>query len=160
MNQAGGASAVLRLTRRQWLALAAGGFAVSAWPRAAQAQLATFESMVLPVSQGAPVRRGKVRLTLPVLAENGNAVPMKVAVDSAMSPDDHVKAIHLLSERNPVKNMAVFYLGPRAGRAEVNTRVRLAGSQRVVALAHLSDGSFWYDQAEVIVTLSACVDGT
>src|SRR5258708_23865915 len=75
-----------------------------------------------------------------------------------MPPADHVKSIHLYSERNPVPNMANFYLGPRAGKAEINSRVRLAGSQRVTAVAKLSDGSFWYDAAPIVVTLSACLD--
>ena len=75
-----------------------------------------------------------------------------------MTAADHVRAIHLLSERNPERNMATFRLGPHAGRAEIASRVRLAGSQRVIALAELSDGSFWMDSAEIIVTLSACID--
>jgi sulfur-oxidizing protein SoxY len=83
---------------------------------------------------------------------------MKVSVESPMTEADHVKSIHLFSERNPVPRMASFHLGPRAGRAEVSSRVRLAGSQRVTAVAELSDGSFWSDSAHVQVTLSACMD--
>ncbi len=107
---------------------------------------------------GTPVRLGRVRLDLPVLAENGNSVPMTVTVDSPMTSGDHVKAIHLVSERNPVRLMASFHLGPWSGKAEVASRVRLAGSQRVFALAQMSDGSFWLGLADVIVTLSACID--
>jgi len=99
-----------------------------------------------------------VTLELPVLADNGNSVTMKVSVESPMSAADHVRRIRLLSERNPVQEMAVFHLGPRAGRAEILSRVRLAGSQNVVAVAEMSDGSFWFDVANVIVTLSACLD--
>jgi sulfur-oxidizing protein SoxY len=99
-----------------------------------------------------------VKLELPVLADNGNSVPLKVTVESPMTEADHVRAIHLLSDRNPERNMARFQLGPRSGRAEIVTRVRLAGSQRVIALAELSDGSYWMDAAEIIVTLSACID--
>jgi sulfur-oxidizing protein SoxY len=95
---------------------------------------------------------------LPVLIENGNSVPMKVSVDSPMTPEDHVRVIHLISERNPVRLMASFYLGPRSGRAQIQSRVRLAGSQRVIALAQMSDGSFWSDTRGTLVTLSACVD--
>jgi len=84
----------------------------------------------------------------------------KVTVQSPMTEADHVKTIRLLSERNPETQMAVFHLGPRAGTAEISSRVRLAGSQRVVALAEMSDGSSWIGTADVVVTLSACVDGT
>jgi sulfur-oxidizing protein SoxY len=85
---------------------------------------------------------------------------MKVAVESPMTAEDYVKTIRLLSERNPEREMATFHLGPRSGRAEITSRVRLAGSQRVVALAEMSDGSYWMGTADVTVTLSACVDGT
>ncbi|HEX4926797.1 MAG TPA: thiosulfate oxidation carrier protein SoxY [Burkholderiales bacterium] len=105
-------------------------------------------------------RRGKVKLELPVLADNGNSVPMKVSVESAMTEAEHVKAIRLVSERNPEREMAVFYFGPRSGAAEVTSRVRLAGSQTVTAIAEMSDGSQWMDSAHVQVTLSACVDGS
>lgn len=103
-------------------------------------------------------KRGRVKLELPVLADNGNSVPMKVTVESPMSEADHVKVIRLISERNPEREMAVFHLGPRAGAAEISSRVRLAGSQTVTAIAEMSGGSQWMDTAHVQVTLSACVD--
>jgi sulfur-oxidizing protein SoxY len=103
-------------------------------------------------------KRGRVKLELPVLADNGNSVPMKVTVESPMTEADHVKVIRLISERNPEREMAVFHLGPRAGAAEISSRVRLAGSQTVTAIAEMSDGSQWMDTAHVQVTLSACVD--
>jgi sulfur-oxidizing protein SoxY len=99
-----------------------------------------------------------VKLEMPVLADNGNAVPAKITVESPMTEADHVKLIRLVSEKNPEREMAVFHLGPHAGAAEITTRVRLAGSQRVTAVAEMSDGSSWMDTAEVAVTLSACVD--
>jgi len=105
-------------------------------------------------------KRGRVKLELPVLADNGNSVPMKVSVESPMSEADHVKVIRLISERNPEREMAVFHFGPRSGAAEVTSRVRLAGSQTVTAIAEMSDGSQWMDSAHVQVTLSACVDET
>lgn len=142
------------MKRREFLAALTG----AALAPAARGQTGPLEQLLGSATRGATARRGRVRLELPVLAENGNAVPMKVTVESPMTVSDHVKAIHLLSERNPVRNMATFHLGPRAGRAEVASRVRLAGSQRVVAVAELSDGSFWYDVAEVNVTASACMD--
>jgi sulfur-oxidizing protein SoxY len=115
---------------------------------------------VKSVTGGAAAKRGRVTLDLPVLADNGNSVAMKVTVESPMTPADHVRTVRLLSQRNPERVMAAFHLGPRAGVAEIASRVRLAGSQRVVALAEMSDGSLWMDTADVVVTLSACVDGT
>ena len=147
------------MKRRAFLAGAAGAAGALALPRGAAAQAAsanaTLDPLLWVITMGEVVRPGRVRLELPPLADNGNAVPMKVTVDSPMSARDHVKAIHLF----PQRNMAVFYLGPRAGRAEVVSRVRLAGSQRVMALAEMSDGSFWSGSADVEVTVSACSEG-
>ena len=124
----------------------------------AQTPTATLDPLLWVITRGEVVRQGRVRLELPKLADNGNAVAMKVTVDSPMSTTDYVKAIHLFSERNPQRNMAVFYLGPRAGRAEVVSRVRLAGSQRVMAMAEMSDGTFWSGTADAVVTLAACLE--
>ena len=96
----------------------------------------------------------------PRLADNGHSVPFKVSVESPMTAADHVRSVTLLSERNPRPVMANFHMGPHAGRAIVATRVRLNGSQRVLAVAQLSDGSFWSGSAEVEVTESACLDAT
>jgi sulfur-oxidizing protein SoxY len=104
-------------------------------------------------------QKGKVHLDIPPLVENGNAAPVTLTVDSPMSAADHVKAIALFNEKNPQPNVAVFHLGPRAGRARIETRMRLATSQTVTAIAAMSDGSFWTDQAQVIVTLAACIEG-
>jgi sulfur-oxidizing protein SoxY len=113
---------------------------------------------VQSVTKGAPIRAGRVKLELPPLADNGNSVAMKVAVESPMTAQDHVRAVHLFSERNPVRHMAAFHLGPKSGRAEIASRIRLAGSQKIIALAEMSDGSFWAGSASVVVTLSACLD--
>ncbi|MGB5079407.1 MAG: SoxY-related AACIE arm protein [Burkholderiales bacterium] len=143
------------MKRRDFLAGMAGALAA---PGAALAQADAVDAAVRELAGGAPVGRGRVKLELPLLADNGNSVPLRVSVASPMTATDHVKSIHLFSERNPVRNMANFYLGPRAGRAEIGSRVRLAGSQRVTAVARLSDGSFWSDSASIVVTLSACLD--
>ena len=143
------------MKRRDFLAGLAGALAS---PGAALAQVDPLDPLVRIVTNGAPVRKGKVKIELPQLADNGNSVPIRITVDSPMTASDHVKSIHLYSDRNPVPNMANFYLGPRAGRAEINSRVRLAGSQRVTAVAQLSDGTFWSDTAPIVVTLSACLD--
>ena len=106
----------------------------------------------------APVQTGKVKLDLPPLVESGNVVSVTVSVDSPMTANDHVKAIHLFNEKNPLPNVFGVRLGPRAGRASLTTRIRLADSQTVIAIAELSDGSFWSDSVSVIVTLPACVE--
>ena len=107
---------------------------------------------------------GRVKLTLPALAESGNSVRLTVQVDSpkssesAMPAGTYVKQIHIFSEKNPRPVIARFSLGPRAGRAEVSTRIRLAGTQQVVAVAVMNDGSAWMATAEVVVTAGACVE--
>jgi sulfur-oxidizing protein SoxY len=103
-------------------------------------------------------RAGKVTLELPALVENGNLVTIKVSVESPMTKADHVKAVHVIAEGNPLPNVVSFFLGPRAGRAEIGTRIRLANSQRVWAVAQMSDGSFWRGYAETLVTLAACTE--
>jgi sulfur-oxidizing protein SoxY len=126
----------------------------------ASGQLLSFSQMVEPLTQGARLLKQDVKLMAPVLADNGSLVPIGVQVQSPMTVQDHVTHLYLLSQRNPVTRMAVFHLGPWSGRAEVSTRVRLAGTQDVVALARLSNGEFRYDQMEIIVTESACVDAS
>jgi sulfur-oxidizing protein SoxY len=104
------------------------------------------------------VRSGKVRLEIPPLVENGNTVPMTVSVESPMTANDHVKSIHVFNEKNPQPNIGNYYLGPNAGRAQVSTRIRLADSQKVVAIARLSDDTFWSAGVDIIVTLAACTE--
>jgi sulfur-oxidizing protein SoxY len=111
------------------------------------------------ILEGAEMRRGRVHLNLPKIAENGHSVPLVVRVDSPMSEADHVRRIALVSDKNPVPLMATFLLGPEAGRAEIESRVRLNGTQRVTAVAQLSDGNFWYDAVDIVVNESACLDG-
>ena len=123
-------------------------------------RLLPFNELVQPWVAGAKLVKRDVTLTAPILAENGSWVPVQVQVSSPMTAQDHVTHIHLLSQRNPVSHMAVFELGPWNGRAEISTRVRLAGTQEVVALARLSSGEFRYDRMEIIVTESACVDAS
>ena len=108
---------------------------------------------------GAEPRPGRVRLEMPTLVENGNAVPTTVIVDSPMTAADHVVEIALFNERNPLPDIARFTLGPRCGQAWVSTRIRLGDTQSVHALARMNDGSVWSASAELIVTLPACIEG-
>jgi sulfur-oxidizing protein SoxY len=125
----------------------------------AAASPAVMDQAIRALVGAATVKRGKVKLEVPPIVENGNTVPLTVAVDSPMTEADHVAAIHIFNEKNPQPYVAVFALGPRAGKAAVSTRIRLADSQQVVAIARLSDGSFWSDSADVVVTLAACAEG-
>jgi sulfur-oxidizing protein SoxY len=154
----------MRTTRREFLILAAMSFAV---PQAARAQLdpnlaanrkAAFQEALRRIVGDTQVRRGRVKLRLPPLVDNGNSVPLSVAVESPMTEADHVRVIHVLTEKNPLPDVVSVRLGPRAGRATLSTRVRLADTQSVTAIAQMSDGSFWSDSAEVVVTLSACLE--
>jgi sulfur-oxidizing protein SoxY len=146
-------------TRRQFLGLAGGivAFGVVSL-RSAEATPATLASAIRNVVGAAVVKTGKVKLDIPPLVENGNTVPMTVSVTSPMTPNDCVKSIHVFNEKNPQPNVGNFYLGPRSGRAQVSTRIRLADSQKIVAIAQLSDGSFWQTSVDVVVTLAACTD--
>jgi sulfur-oxidizing protein SoxY len=146
--------------RRSVLMLAAGGLAlVSLRPLAArEADRLTYQEAFRAIAGGREPNDGRVTLELPKIAETGNSVPITVRAESPMTPDDHVARIHLLSMGNPRPNVATFHLGPRAGLAEVGTRIKLSRTQQVVALAEMSDGTLWRDQASIVVTLGACVE--
>lgn len=148
-------------TRRQLLAgatLASSGFlALASAPPARSTPLAMDQAIRDFIGEG-QLQPGRVKLEVPALVENGNVVPLTVAAESPMTETDYVKRIAVFNERNPQPSVAVFHLGPRAGKASVSTRVRLADSQRVIAIAEMSDGSFWSDTVEVVVTLAACIE--
>ena len=121
-------------------------------------QTRAMQDAIRQVVGSARVNTGKVTLELPPLVENGNAVPLAISVESPMTAADHVRAVHVFTEKNPQPNVVGFHLGPRAGRARVATRVRLANSQTVIAICQLSDGTFWSDSADIVVTLAACLE--
>jgi sulfur-oxidizing protein SoxY len=106
------------------------------------------------------VTKGKIAIDIPPLVENGNVVPLTVSVDSPMTGDNYVKAIHVFNEKNPQPHVISIKLGPRAGKAAVSTRIRLATTQMVVVIAEMSDETLWTDRAECIVTAAACVEAT
>ena len=109
-------------------------------------------------AKGQRVQTGRVKLEIAELVDNGNVVPVSVSVDSPMSAADHVLQIALFNDRNPQRDVAVFALGPRAGRALVATRMRLSTSQQVSAVARMNDGSVWIATVDVIVALAACIE--
>ena len=149
-------------SRRRFLASAGSAAVLGTVPiatlRPAEATPAMMAAAIRDVAGAAVVRTGKVKLDVPPLVENGNTVPMTVSVTSPMTAEDHVRSIHVFVEKNPQPNVGNFVLGPRAGRAQVSTRIRLADSQKVVAIAKLSDGSFWSATVDVVVTLAACTE--
>jgi sulfur-oxidizing protein SoxY len=149
-------------TRRTFLQLSGGAAIAGAVPvvtlRPLEATPAMLSSAIRNVVGEAPVHTGRVKLDIPPLVENGNTVPMTVSVTSPMTEQDHVKSIHVFNEKNPQPNIGNFMFGPRAGRAQISTRIRLADSQKVVAIARLSDDSFWSATVEVVVTLAACTE--
>jgi sulfur-oxidizing protein SoxY len=150
-------------TRRRFLGLAGSTAAIGAFPmlisvREVEATPEMTTTAIRALTGGATVQTGRVKLDIPPLVENGNSVPMTVTVTSPMTSTDYVKSIHVFNEKNPQPNLGNFYFGPRAGRAQVATRVRLADSQKIIAIAKLSDGSLWSVTAEVVVTLAACTE--
>lgn len=117
------------------------------------------DALLRELTRGTPVRTGRVVVDTPPLADNGHSVPLRIAVDSPMTAADHVRRITILAERNPRPLVASYALGPHSGRAEIATRIRVADIQDIVAVAEMSDGSFWMGSAHVIVTELACLEG-
>ncbi|MFM9980110.1 MAG: SoxY-related AACIE arm protein [Burkholderiales bacterium] len=153
--------------RRAFLASAAGLAAAASLPTGAHAQATvnmlrgTEKDMLAAIARvtgSKPAQKGRVKLEVPPLVDNGNAVAISVAVDSPMTEANHVKEIHIFSERNPEPVILSMKLGPRAGRAAAATRVRLADTQTLVAIAAMSDGTFWSGSAQTVVTIAACLE--
>src|SRR4029077_1122191 len=144
-------------TRRQFLGIAGTAAAIGTVPvvslRPVAATPETMTAAIRNVIGSAAVRIGKVKLDVPPLVENGNTVPMTITVSSPNTAEDHVKSIHVFNEKNPQPNIGNFYLGPRAGRGQISTRIRLADSQKITAIARMSDDSLWSATADVVVTL-------
>ncbi len=126
--------------------------------RPASATPESMDAAIRTLAGEAQIRVGRVKFDVPPLVENGNTVPMTVTVDSPMTKTDYVKAVHVFNEKNPQANVISAQLGPRAGKAVVTTRIRLAGTQKLTAIAEMSDGTYWSDTQEVIVTLAACLE--
>ena len=147
------------MNRRGFLGLAC----LFAYARGALAQanahVSTTDPLIVSFTKGASVMPGRVKLDLPEIADTGYSVSLTVSVASPMTEADHVKTILVMAEKNPQRDVCWFYLGPRAGKAEVSSRIRLNGTQRVVAVAQLADGTFWSDAVHIEVHEAACTDG-
>ena len=142
--------------KRRDLLAAGAGMAMLALVRPASATAADMAAAINTFTGGAQPQTGKVRFDIAQLIDNGNAVPVTIAVDG---PAENARAIAIFTERNPQTEVAVFTLSPRSGKAEVSTRIRLATSQRLMAVARMSDGSYWSHGVDVIVALAACIEG-
>ena len=148
-------------TRRTFLigaAHLAGGAGLVSIVAPARATPASMLAAIKKVVGEAPLRTGKVTIDIPPLVENGNTVPMVVTVESPMTATNYVKAIHVFNEKNPQPEVIGVRLGPSAGKAAFSTRIKLADSQKIMAIAELSDGTFWSDSIDVIVTIAACLE--
>jgi len=148
-------------TRREWLAAGGAGVAVVLLqPWAAQAAVSpALQAAIARFTGGAPVQTGRVTLAVDAVVENGNTVPVSVSVQSPMTREHHVRSIAIFTELNPQPEVAIFYLGPASGRAQVSTRMRMAKSQNVIAMAQMNDGSVWQHRVAVSVALAACLEG-
>jgi len=150
---------MLPLHRRRFLvSLAAIGLLPRAGVRPAAAAENDLAPIIAKITGGKALQPGRVKVDTPLLADNGHSVAVRLIVESPMTAADHVSAITLLSDRNPRPVIATYHLGPRAGHAQIATRVRLNGTQRIWAIARMSDGSCWSGHADVVVTESACLD--
>ena len=148
-------------SRRRFLTTAAGGMLLPLISLTkAAAEPTPVDRLITEVTGGAAVSAGNMALELPQVADNGNSVALKVVVDSPMNEQDYVKSIHLFAPKNPRPVVARYYLNPRSGRAEINTRIRLAATQEVTALAAMNDGSFRRANVKVVVAVAACIDGS
>ena len=147
----------MKVKRRALLALGLLGIPFRSLAQA-NVHVSTTDPLVYALTKGKTVTAGRVKLELPKIADTGYSVPMTVRVDSPMTPGSHVRAVHLIAEKNPMRDMASFQLGAHSARAEVGSNIRLNGSQRVVAIAEMSDGSFWSDAAYIEVREAACTE--
>ena len=142
-------------TRRQLLA----ALPLLALVRPAQAMPAEMTAAIAAYTNNASIQRGRVQIDIAQLIDNGNAVPITVRIDSPMTEQAHVTDIAIFNEKNPLPDVVRFKLTPLAGKPEISTRIRLATSQTLTALARTSDGQWWQQTVDVIVALAACVEG-
>jgi sulfur-oxidizing protein SoxY len=140
--------------RRQMLALGAGA-AAAMWGGTARAAN-DHDELIKKFTGGKNPTAGRVKLDLPEIAENGNTVPMTVAVESPMTEQSYVSDVLIVADGNPRGGVVTFHFSPASGVAEANTRIRLAGTQNVIAVAKMNDGSFFTSSKQVKVTIGGC----
>jgi sulfur-oxidizing protein SoxY len=147
------------ITRRQLLRGAVAITVCAVIPRAGAQDIADIPALQALLGGRKPLWE-RLHLQLPTFADNGQAVPMHLAMDGPFTSPPTLQAIHLFSEINPVPEMAVFEFPVVPAKVEIDSRVRLAGSQRVVAIAVMSDGGLYAAGADVLVTIAGCLDGS
>jgi len=145
-------------TRRQTLALGAGAMTVAALGASNGPALAKNDAdeVIKAFTGGKPAAQGKIKLDLPEIAENGNTVPMTVTVESPMTEQSHVTDVLIVADENPRSGVVTFHFSPASGVAEANTRIRLAATQDVIAVAKMNDGSVFMASKQVKVTIGGC----
>jgi sulfur-oxidizing protein SoxY len=147
----------MTLSRREVMAAGLGAGLSVSWRRA-HALSDELAGALRGFTGGAPAKEARVHLDIAPLVENGNTVPVTITVQSPMTAADHVQAIALFNEKNPQREVVACKLTPASGQAVVSTRIRLATTQQLVAVAKTSDGSYWTHTVDVIVTLAACIE--
>jgi sulfur-oxidizing protein SoxY len=145
----------MRVSRRRALAIGAGLLTAATLPAPVLAKNDE-EELIRKFTGGKQPVKGKVKLDLPAIAENGNTVPMTVSVESPMTAESYVTDVMVVADRNPRAGVVTFHFTPASGVAEANTRIRLAETQNVTAIARMSDGSFYTATQEVKVTIGGC----
>ena len=147
------------MKRRTFIASSAAVMAtVVVRPVPALAQRSVLTTLVNQYAAGGAVREGRVKFDIAPLVDNGNTVPIEITVDSPMTQAQHVVGIAVFNEKNPQNDVAQFTLTPLSGRARVATRMRLAVTQQLVAVAKMNDGSCWTHTVDVLVTVSSCIE--
>ena len=146
----------LIFNRREMLALSAGMAGAVAFGAPQALAKNDSEDVIKKFTGGKTPTQGKIKLDLPEIAENGNTVPMTVTVESPMTAQSHVTDVLVLASENPRSGVATFHFTPASGVAEANTRIRLASTQDVIAVAKMNDGSFFMASKQVKVTIGGC----
>jgi sulfur-oxidizing protein SoxY len=147
-----------QLSRRAALALGIGSAALTFidWGESAYATPKDAANDIAKFTGGKPVVSGKISIELPEIAENGNTVPLSVAVDHPMAADNYVSDVMVVAEGNPRPGVATFHFTPMSGKAEASTRIRLATTQNIIVVAKTSKGEFFTGQKLVKVTIGGC----
>lgn len=146
----------MNMNRRDALVLGAGAVAFALTGSRAFASAEDVDKKLMEIAGGSMPEMGKVTLATPEIAENGNTVPVSVSVESAMAEGDMVESITLYADGNPNPDVVTFYFTALSGAAQANTRMRLAKTQNVVAVAKMADGSTYMDKKQVKVTIGGC----
>lgn len=156
MNRRTQIPAPFKATRRDAVGLALGALSVAVLPSTAQATPEEVTASVAETFGAGAIADGRIIITVPKLAETGNSVPLTVAVESPMTEADHVRRIAVFAEQNPRPKVCEVFLSPASGVAEIETNIRLSGTQEILVVAEMSDGSLWKARQQVRVVVGAC----